>query len=141
MLASRAFPVLVIHGVKDKIAPPAYAQRLARDLNAGCALLPGAHVIYREAAREVNALLFDVVLGDAVLCGGGVGASGGGVSCGGGGGGGALSPGRGAVLPIPVRALSRIHSLQEVGEASAAANGGGGGGGAVLAGAAVAAAR
>jgi pimeloyl-ACP methyl ester carboxylesterase len=54
VLASGAFPVLLIHGVKDKVAPASYSQRLAREVGASFALLPGAHVVMRESAKQVR---------------------------------------------------------------------------------------
>ncbi|GBF93665.1 hypothetical protein Rsub_06768 [Raphidocelis subcapitata] len=104
------FPVLLIHGLKDKIAPASYAQRLARDIGAGLALLPGAHVVMRESAKEVNALLFDFVFGDPPP-----------------------SPRR-AVAPIPVRAILRAASRTALAALVGGGGGGGGGEGAAAAG-------
>jgi len=58
VLASGRFPVLFIHGLKDKVAPPSYAQRLSREVGASLALLPGAHVVMRESAKEVSIVFF-----------------------------------------------------------------------------------
>jgi hypothetical protein len=55
VLGSGRFPVLLIHGIKDKVAPPGYAKRLAREIGAGLALLPGAHVVMRESAQQASA--------------------------------------------------------------------------------------
>lgn len=60
VLRSGAFPVLFIHGLKDKVAPAAYAQRLSRELGASIALLPGAHVVMRESAQQVMTWLWCV---------------------------------------------------------------------------------
>ncbi|KAI8467118.1 MAG: Alpha/Beta hydrolase protein [Monoraphidium minutum] len=110
-LRAARFPVLFIHGMKDKVAPPAHAQRLSRELGAGLALLPGAHVVMREAAAQVNALLFDLVFGEP-------------------------APGRREVAPIPVHAALYNSGGGSGGAAvdSAAEAGSGGKGGRVDAG-------
>lgn len=85
VLRARRFPVLFIHGYKDKVAPSSYAIQLSKEIGAQLALLPGAHVVMRESSRQVNALLFDYVFGEGPVAA------------------------RGEVAPIPVHA-ARYHS-------------------------------
>ena len=58
------FPVLVLHGRSDLLAPPKRGAALAARLGGAYVELEGAHFLTRERGPEVNALVRSVVGGD-----------------------------------------------------------------------------
>ena len=72
------FPVLVLHGRSDLLAPPKRGAALAARLGGAYVELEGAHFLTRERGPEVNALVRSVVGGD--LAGGSTSTRGGGAA-------------------------------------------------------------
>ena len=61
-LAAAPFPIAVLHGRSDLLAPASRGAALARRLKASYIELEGAHFVTRERGPEVNALLRQIIL-------------------------------------------------------------------------------